>query len=141
MSKPSRKKGVSLPWEHRRAWVREFFVGARWRQLLGLVVAVFLVIGVWQNSVHNDRVRITRLAIDEVSRAATAFRQEVGRCPEAIQELTRPPRAVRRYLRRVPQDGWGRELFLECPARRDPELLNILSAGPSGSLLTDDNIQ
>jgi len=141
MAKQSEKRGVSLPWEHRSAWFREFFRGARWRQLLGLSVAIFFVVGVWQNAAYNDRVRVTRLAIDEVTRAATAFREEVGRCPNAIRELTRPPRAVRRYLRRVPNDGWGRDLLIECPSRRDPESLSILSAGPSGSFLMDDNIQ
>jgi len=141
MAKSPRKRGVSLPWEQRRAWVRDLFRGARWKQLLGIGVIIFVVVGVWQNAVHNDRVRVTRLAIDEVSQAAIAFRSEVGRCPETIQELTRPPRAVRRYLRRIPSDGWGRGLTIECPARQDPESLAIISAGPSGSFLNDDNIQ
>jgi hypothetical protein len=141
MAKQSRKRGVSLPWEHRSAWFRELFRGSRWRQLFGLTIVIFSVIGIWQNAVYNDRVRVTRLAIDEVTRAATAFREEIGRCPNAVQELTRPPRAGRRYLRRVPHDAWGHDLFMECPSRRDPESLNILSAGPSGSLLMDDNIQ
>lgn len=140
MGSSQQGRGVSLPWERRRAWLREIFTGSRWRQLLAIITLIFVVIWIWQTAVFNDQIRITRLAIDEVVRAATAFREENGRCPENASELTRPPRAGRRYLRRIPTDAWGRDLQLVCPARHDPESLTALSAGPSGSFLIDDNI-
>lgn len=140
MASSKQNRGVSLPWERRRAWLRELLTGSRWRQVLALVAVIFAIIWVWQTALLNDQVRITRGAIDEVTQAATAFREEIGRCPESVSELTRPPRAGRRYLRRVPTDAWGRDLQLVCPARHDPESLTAISAGPSGSFLTDDNI-
>ena len=81
------------------------------------------------------------LAITEARRAVSTFRAEVGRCPRSTTELVHPPRSRTRYLRRTPKDGWGRQLYVRCPAYDDPDGAEIVSAGPSGSLLKADNIQ
>jgi len=58
-----------------------------------------------------------------------------------VDELLHPPRSGRRYLRSVPLDGWGRAFWVRCPGRYDPDGADVVSAGPSGTLLADDNLQ
>ena len=80
------------------------------------------------------------MAIAQLKRALDRFRTEIGRCPTSDMELLHPPTTRARYLSSMPRDGWGRPLAMRCPGYfdEDPE---VLSAGPSGSFLTDDNIQ
>ena len=70
-----------------------------------------------------------------------AFRSEVGRCPRSTVELIHPPRSRTRFLRDMPRDGWGRELQIHCPGVDDPDGVDVLSAGPSGDFLNDDNLR
>jgi hypothetical protein len=133
-------RNVTLPWERRRARVLGMFSARRFRPLLwvGLVVGL----GAWALSVADRRARLrtTRAGIAEVQRAVTVFRAEVGRCPRSTVELVHPPKSSARYLSELPNDGWGRELYVRCPGRSDPDSAEVVSAGPSGSFLVDDNI-
>jgi hypothetical protein len=131
---------VLLPWERRSALLGDLLTGRRWRSLalsallLGLVVAAFRVAD------RRTKIRSTRAAIAEVQRAVAAFRAELGRCPRSTTELVHPPRAAARYLSEMPTDGWGRELYVRCPAPHDPHAALVISAGPSGSFAEDDHV-
>lgn len=134
------QRTVYLPWEQRYSWVAELASGRIWRPLS---LAAFLIGGVWlvwSEADHRSRVRVTRAAIAEVQRAVAAFRAEVGRCPRSTVELVHPPKASARYLNELPNDGWGRALYVRCPHRHDPSTAEVISAGPGGSFLDDDNI-
>lgn len=133
--------GIALPWERRGAWMRELLAGRRWKVLVVLGIAALILFAVGRSAEHRQRVHDTRAAIDEIQRAITAFRADVGRCPHALDELLHPPRSGRRYLREIPVDGWGRAFWIRCPGRYDPGGADVVSAGPSGSFLVDDNIQ
>jgi len=135
------RRGVALPWERRGAWVRELLAGRRWKVLLSIAVALSILFLVGRSAEHARRVRETRVAIAEVERGLSAFRADLGRCPHSIDELLHPPRSGQRYLPHVPVDGWGRAFFVRCPGRYDPDGADVISAGPSGSFLDDDNIQ
>jgi hypothetical protein len=139
----SRKRsgpGVLLPWERRRAFLAELRSGRRWRSVLASALLALFVIAAWRIGDHRARVRQTRASIAEVQRAVAAFRAEMGRCPRSKTELVHPPRAGARYLDEIPRDGWGRELYIRCPAPRIADAAEVISAGPSGSFTTDDNI-
>lgn len=84
--------------------------------------------------------QLTIRQIERVHRAVGAFRRDFGRCPQNLGELTHPPRAGLRYLHERPRDAWGRALWIRCPDRRNPLSAEVISAGPSGDFLTDDNI-
>lgn len=131
---------VLLPWERRRVWFAELRSGRRFRALVGALLLGMLVIAAFRFADERARVRTTRASIAEVQRAIAAFRAEMGRCPRSRTELVHPPRAGARYLDEIPSDGWGRELFIRCPAHDDPSAVEVISAGPSGSLSNDDNI-
>lgn len=131
---------VLLPWERKRAWFAQLRSGRRWRGVIGSALLVLLVFAAFRVADGRSRVRSTRASIAEVQRAISAFRAEMGRCPRNKTELVHPPRAGASYLDDVPSDGWGRELFIRCPARRDPSSAEVISAGPSGSFSDDDNI-
>jgi type II secretory pathway pseudopilin PulG len=135
------KRGLTLPWERRADALRAAFQNARWK-LVVLVVAV-LAVGwvIYRAADQHVKIRETRAAIADVHRAIEEFRRDTGRCPDEASELTRPPRSGRRYLREIPPDGWGNELFVQCPARFDPGGADVVSAGPSGDFFDDDNVR
>jgi len=89
---------------------------------------------------HRIRVRDTRIAIAQVKQAIDRFRTDVGRCPKSDAELLHPPVSQKHYVESMPRDGWGRPLSIRCPGYFEDEA-EVISAGPSGSLLKDDNIQ
>lgn len=135
-----RKRGITLPWEQRGAWIGELLAGPRWKVALLVVALGAAAWGVWHAAAKQTRLRETHAAIAEVRRAIDSFQTDVGRCPRSVSELVDPPRSGRRYLREVPTDGWGRRLYVKCPGRFDPNGADVVSAGPSGSFFDDDNV-
>lgn len=99
-----------------------------------------LLIGFTRYARHRVRVRNTEAAIEQVEQAIDRFRADVGRCPSSEAELLHPPLPQKHYLDTMPQDGWGRPFSIHCPGFFGAEA-DVISAGPSGSLLRDDNIQ
>ena len=133
VARKRRRRGIALPWEHRGGWARRLLAGPRWKiLLLGLVVTGLGVL-VFRSAEQRSRERETYIAIAEVRRAIDDFRAEVGRCPRSTVELVHPPRSRTRYLRAMPRDGWGHNLWVRCPGHDDPEHADVISAGPSGS--------
>ncbi|MBK8170095.1 MAG: type II secretion system protein GspG [Sandaracinaceae bacterium] len=135
------QSSISLPWERRSAWFSGLFAQGRWRVMLLIGFLLFVVYSVWSISDRNARTRATRSAIAEVQRAIARFRTDLGRCPHSTVELVHPPRTGVRYLTELPTDGWGKALWIQCPGHWDAEEVDVVSAGPSGSFVDDDNIQ
>ncbi len=134
-------RGVALPWERRGAWVRQLLAGRRWKVIL-ILAAILAVLALVGNAAEQRRrARETRATIGEIKRAVASFRADFGRCPHSLYELMHPPRSGERYLRATPVDGWGHAFHVRCPGRYDPDGVDVVSAGPSGSFLVDDNIQ
>jgi general secretion pathway protein G len=107
-----------------------------------VIVAVTLCALYGLAQVHRERRAIfaTRAAIATVLRAVEAYRADhEGRCPASADALVVPPDGARPYLRRVPTDGWGRPLRIVCPGRKNPDVADVSSAGPTGSF--DDPTQ
>lgn len=131
---------IALPWErHGRPW-RGAGGGSGLRVALVGLVAFAAAWGLFRHTAEQIRVRDTEVAISQMRAAIDRFRLDVGRCPASTSELIHPPLAQKHYLDAVPLDGWGRPLSMRCPGAfgDDPD---VVSAGPSGSLLKDDNIQ
>jgi hypothetical protein len=139
--KQRRKRGVVLPWEERAALLRGAISRSRWKTAALLVVVALAGYFIYRAADHAERVRRTRHAIDEMHRAIADFRADVGRCPRSPDELLHPPRGGTRYLRELPEDGWGRRLFVRCPRPNDPDDAEVMSAGPSGDFFVDDNVR
>ncbi len=140
MPRRSSSTNVTLPWERRGTLFRQLLRGPRWKVGLAALALVGLAALTVETAAERSRLRETRAAIAEAHRAIALFRAQVGRCPRSTTELVHPPRSRTRYLREVPKDGWGRPLWLRCPGHDDPDGEDVLSAGPSGSFLVDDNI-
>lgn len=104
-------------------------------------MALLLVAGLtfYRYARHKLRMRDTVVAIGQVEHAIERFRADVGRCPASNEELLHPPRPQTHYIDVIPNDGWGRALVIRCPGHFGDEA-DVTSAGPSGSLLKDDNI-
>ena len=115
--------------------------GRRVAGVAATAVGVVVVGGIWQSVDAREREHETRAVIADVRRAVGQFQEDMGRCPYNLRELVRPARTGVRYLQELPVDGWGNPLWVRCPGRYDPEGLDVVSAGPSGNLLADDNIQ
>jgi type II secretory pathway pseudopilin PulG len=112
----------------------------RWQAIAVLLFGALLVTGFVRYTEHRVRMRNTRVAIAQVKQAVDRFRTDVGRCPSSNAELLHPPLSQKHYLDTLPFDGWGRPLHVRCPGYFEDEA-DVISAGPSGSLLEDDNIQ
>lgn len=140
VSRKRNGRAVLLPWERQRAWLSGLFSARRFGPLLLLLLIGGFAAWSLQVADRRARVRTTRAAIAQVQRAVSSFRAEIGRCPRSTVELVHPPKAGARYLMEIPSDGWERELYVRCPGRNDPDSAEVISAGPSGSFLIDDNI-
>jgi hypothetical protein len=75
----------------------------------------------------------------EVERATRAFVRDLGRCPQDTNELVHPPKSGRHYLSEPPFDAWGRAPHVRCLGG-ERTVIEVVSAGPSGSFLDDDNV-
>ncbi len=139
-SKKIQRSDVLLPWEQRSAWLAALASGRRWRAVLLACLAAVLLLAIYSAARRRERIRLTRAAIAEVQRAVGLFRAEIGRCPRSTVELVHPPRARAQYLTVLPDDGWGRQLLVRCPGPDDGSGGQVISSGPSGSFLVDDNI-
>ena len=131
---------VTLPWEPQSGFVRDLLSGRRVRLVpaaIGIAVLAWFVVS---TALAHEAVADTRGTIDRVHRALAHFRADMGRCPSSIHELVHPPRTGAHYLAAEPVDAWGHPLWIRCPGRYDPEGEDVVSAGPSGSFLTDDNV-
>jgi len=140
MARRGRRQRVALPWERRGGRWRGAFRNIRWQALLGGVLVLMLAFGFTKYVRHRVRVRNTDVAVAQVKQAIDRFRADVGRCPSSAAELLHPPLSQKHYLASMPKDGWGRALTIRCPGLFEEEA-EVISAGPSGSLLKDDNIQ
>lgn len=132
---------LALPWERQGSRLRDSLSGVRWRVLAGVLALAAIGWAIWGSAAERERERRTHEVIAETRRALAQFREDVGRCPHTIRELVHPVRAGARYLREEPVDGWGNPLWVRCPGRYDPDGVDVVSAGPSGNFLVDDNVQ
>jgi len=137
-----RRRGerVALPWERRGGRLRSVIGNTRWQAITSILVGLLLLIGFVRHAERRVRLRDTRVAIAQVKQAIGRFRADVGRCPSSNAELLHPPLSQKHYLDALPSDGWDRPLHVRCPGHFEDEA-DVISAGPSGSLLQDDNIQ
>jgi hypothetical protein len=135
------RTSIALPWERQGSRLRELVATGQWRRVALALVALGIAGGIWQSAEARGKVRRTREEIAETRRALAQFREHMGRCPYSIGELVHPSRAGVRYLRDEPLDGWGNPLWVRCPGRYDEGGVDVVSAGPSGNFLVDDNIQ
>lgn len=136
-----RKNRVSLPWEHRRGGWRRLISRVRWTTVLTVVLFAAASSAFYRFTTHQVRERETKVAVLEVKRAVDRFVDDLGRCPLTTVELVHPPVAKARYLESMPDDGWGRPLWVQCPGYFDNNQTDVISAGPSGSFFVDDNIE
>jgi hypothetical protein len=131
---------VRLPWEDRRG-IRRFLERSRLSVVFGLAVFGLLAFLVTRAAANRQRRSETRATIGQVHRAVSRFRADQGRCPRNMTEMLHPPRGRMTYLHGEPRDAWGNAILLTCPAPDDPDTQEVVSAGPSGDFLVDDNIQ
>lgn len=129
---------VSLPWENRGNALGRLLAGARSRIVVALLLLLSASFFIIRTTERRNGERATRLAVVEVTQAVQRFRSDHGRCPRSIDELLHPPLAGRRYLREIPRDGWGNPLLVRCPGQNDPDDVDVLAAGPSGSFFDDE---
>ena len=130
---------MALPWERADSLLYAMVLGRRVWPLLGVASFVLLLgLAYWVESRRSDLVA-TRATLAEVERATHAFVRGIGRCPHSTEELVHPPKSGMRYLAFAPVDAWGRPLRLSCEAG-EAISIEAMSAGPSGSFLTDDNV-
>jgi len=137
-----RSKGspIRLPWERESVWLSDLLFGRHWWTLLASALAIGFIVLAYQTADHRARTRTTRAAIAEARRAVAAFVAELGRCPHSTVELLHPPKSGAHYLNEIPVDGWGRQLYVRCPASNSRDVADVFSAGPSGSFLKDDHV-
>ena len=134
------RRTIDLPWERSTDLSGGLALLRRWRLGVLLALPIVISVGVWKVAERDAKTRATRAAIAEVRRAALAFRADVGRCPRSTVELVHPPRTGVSYLNDLPPDGWGRALWIRCPAHDDVNDVDIISAGPRGSFFDEENI-
>lgn len=140
MTRRRNRERISLPWERRGGRWRSALSNTHWQAILGLLVTAAVLVGFTRHTRHRIRVRDTEVAVAQVKQAIDRFRADVGRCPTSNTELLHPPLSQKHYLDSIPLDGWGNPLSIRCPGYFEEEA-DVISAGPSGSFMKDDNIQ
>jgi hypothetical protein len=135
------ERKIFFPWEKRST--RLAWLSRRHARTAALVALGALVAWAFAQVAGRRRaVFATRAAIATVMRAVEAYRADhEGRCPSGFAELLAPGGGHEPYLARVPRDGWGRELWMQCPGRKHPESADVRSAGPAGSFEARDQIE
>ncbi len=137
--KQKRSSRLSLPWEAGDNPFAGLLSRKKVWPLVTLVLgAAFLVLSFWVGG-RRAEIRTTRATLAEVERATHDFLMDMGRCPRNTAELVHPPKSGVHYLSRTPVDAWGRAIYLRC-SHADHSRVEVLSAGPSGSFLDDDNV-
>jgi hypothetical protein len=139
--KRSRKRSprLALPWEREDSPYRALFSGRRFLPLIVLLGFASVLGGAYWFGGRRADIRATRATLAEISRATESFVHDIGRCPRTLNELAHPPRSGVNYLSEVPTDAWGRGIYFHCSGAESPEI-EVLSAGPGGSFLDDDNV-
>jgi len=131
---------LPLPWESTR---RPLATGLSLRRLgpaLGFGAGVGALVGAYALGSRHVDVASTRALLGEVRSATRAFVSDVGRCPRDTRELMHPPKSGREYLGEPPVDAWGHPIYLRCDAADEHLRIEVVSAGPSGSFVDEDNI-
>ncbi len=130
---------LALPWERTNRPLRAPLSGRRLLPILGVFAVCALLAGAYVVGQRRAEVHATRATLAEVARATRAFVADLGRCPQDPSELVHPPKSGMQYLSELPLDAWGRAPHLHCRLGEHTEI-EVLSAGPSGSWLDDDNV-
>jgi hypothetical protein len=130
---------LPLPWERATRPLRAPLSGRRFLPLMAALAAIGLGAGTYVLGGRRADVLATRATLAEIESAARAFVGDLGRCPEDTSELVHPPKSGLSYLSEPPLDAWGRAPALSCTAGEHTEI-EVLSAGPSGSFMDDDNV-
>jgi len=140
MPKHAQKRSarLPLPWE-RASRSAPSLSGHRLVPLLGIGALCALALAAYHLGGRRADMRATRAMLGEVERATRDFVGDLGRCPEDANELVHPPKSGMHYLSDPPLDAWGRPPYLRCEAG-EHTTIEVLSAGPSGSFLDDDNV-
>ena len=141
MAKHANKRSarLALPWERTNRPFRQPLSGRRLLPLLAVLALCGLTGSAYFLGERRADVRATRATLAELDRAARAFVADLGRCPEDASELVHPPKSGMQYLSESPLDAWGHAPHLRCQVGEHTEI-EVLSAGPSGSFLDDDNV-
>ena len=130
---------LPLPWERATRPLRAPLSGRRLLPLVGMVAAVALGVGTYVLGGRRADIQSTRATLAEIESATRAFVGDLGRCPEDTSELVHPPKSGLNYLSEPPLDAWGHAPELYCSAGEHTDI-EVLSAGPSGSFMDDDNV-
>ena len=134
-----RSSRLPLPWERSNQPLRGLFSRRRVLPLLAAALLLGFAASAYFLGTRRAQVRATRAMLVEVERATRAFVRDVGRCPQDTNELLHPPKSGRHYLAQMPIDAWGRAPHVRC-AGGEHTVVEVVSAGPSGSFLDDDNV-
>ncbi|MDB4977509.1 MAG: hypothetical protein JWN48_5850 [Myxococcaceae bacterium] len=144
MAKHNSKRSarLALPWERAHRPFRLFVSRRRFLPALSLVALAGFTFATYRLGEQRAAVHATRAVLAEVEAATRTFMTELGRCPEDVSELVHPPKSGTQYLSEPPLDAWGRAPHLRCTRDEGAEHaeIEVLSAGPSGSFLDDDNV-
>lgn len=137
-----RQPPVRLPWERRVSLLSEWIARARWSALFATLLLALVGWVIVSAARDFSRKRQSALVVRATKKAARQFLEDWQRCPRGVHELLKPARiGATPYLSDFPRDGWGRALYLRCPAPGVSDGVEVVSAGPSGSFFRMDNIQ
>ncbi len=137
--KKSHDTRLSLPWEHGQNAIAALVSSRRVVPLLSLIGVLLGGAGAFFMGGRRADMLATRATVHEVERATRTFIRDVGRCPHGPPELVHPPKSGVHYLSGLPEDAWGHALYFRCTDGDQPQI-EVVSAGPSGSFLDDDNV-
>ena len=141
MAKHSAKRSarLALPWERAHRPLQLYISRRKFLPLIALALLLGLSFATYHLGGRRADVHATRAMLGEVESATRAFIADLGRCPEDANELVHPPKSGVQYLSQPPLDAWGNAPHLRCVPGEHAEI-EVLSAGPSGSFLDDDNV-
>jgi general secretion pathway protein G len=100
------------------------------------ILATIAVVGIGGH-MEKANITATRGNIDVIGKAVELYRINFNKMPASLQDLTKESEDIEAPLRDIPVDAWGNAFQFK---REGKFRYEIRSAGPDGSMGTDDDL-
>jgi general secretion pathway protein G len=112
-----------------------------------LLIPFAIMMPAMESRTDNARNTAARTDLSSLTLALESYELDTGSYPSTIEGLdalvhqpANKPGWQGPYVKKIPQDPWGRAYTYRHPGKQDPKSFDLISSGPDGRLGTDDDV-